>query len=302
MDTIQTMRRFNRFYTGVLGLFSPKLMGSGQTLVEARILYEIWRQPGMSSADLMRLLDMDRGQLSKVITRLAKQGLLLKNEKHAGRRGIPLNPTPKGVRLAQELDAMSNRQAATLLVPLNDKQQGRLIQAMGEIETMLSASSEPESEVTIRSALPGDLGWVVERHAKLYRESHGFNEEFEKYVLLGLAEYLRKGAGRSRLWMAERDAQPLGSIAIVEQEPNMAQMRWLIVDPLARGLGVGRMLAEKAIAFSREENFDAVFLWTIDSLLPAIRMYKSLGFVLSESKTGEMGGVLLTEQRWELAL
>ncbi|BBD08654.1 bifunctional helix-turn-helix transcriptional regulator/GNAT family N-acetyltransferase [Desulfovibrio ferrophilus] len=304
MKEIEAFRRFNRFYTRILGLFSPRLMGSGQTLVEARILYELWQQPGLSSADLMRLLDMDRGQLSRVIAGLCRQGLVLKKETHAGRRAIPLNLTPQGLRVMKELDLMSSRQAEGLLSSLGAAGRKRLAQAMGEVEALLGAGAWPssEGEVVVRTARSGDMGWVVQRHGELYRDSHGFNEEFEKYVLLGLAEFARKASPKSGLWVAEQSGQVLGSIGIVESEGEMAQLRWLIVDPQARGLGLGRKLVDQAVTFSREQGYKGIFLWTIDSLLPAIRLYQSFGFELTEIKPGKMGGITLTEQRMDLAI
>ncbi|MBU1002071.1 MAG: bifunctional helix-turn-helix transcriptional regulator/GNAT family N-acetyltransferase [Proteobacteria bacterium] len=302
MKEIEAFRRFNRFYTRVLGLFSQRILGSGQTLVEARILFEVWQQPGISSAELMRLLDMDRGQLSRVIARLGRQGLVHKPEKHAGRRAIPLNLTPEGLRLAQELDELSSRQAGGLLARLGAGQRLRLARDMGEIEDLLGAAPGAEAEVVVRAARSGDMGWVIQRHGEVYQQSHGFNEEFEGYVLLGLAEFVRTASHRSGLWIAEQGGHRLGCVAIVEREDNMAQLRWLLVEPEARGLGVGRLLVDRAVGFCREQGYERVFLWTIDFLTPAINLYESMGFALTESKQGSMGCVTCNEQRMNLLL
>lgn len=302
MQEIEAFRRFNRFYTRVLGLFGQRILGSGQTLVEARILYEVCQEPGLSSAELMRLLDMDRGQLSRVIARLVRQGLVLKPEKHAGRRAIPLTLTPEGQRVMQELDGLSSRQAEGLLSPLGAGQRKRLARAMAEIESLLCGPAQPSPEVVVRPARSGDMGWVIQRHGEVYEQSHGFNEEFEGYVLLGLAEFKRAASPKSGLWIAERDGQRLGCIAIVEREGNTAQLRWLLVEPEARGLGVGRLLVDRAVNFCREQGYERIFLWTIDFLTPAINLYKSVGFALTEAKEGSMGCVTCNEQRMELSL
>jgi len=176
------------------------------------------------------------------------------------------------------------------------------VQAMEEIETLLGTASAAPSKVVVRPARSGDMGWVIQRHGELYRDSHGFNEEFEKYVLFGLADFARKASPKSGLWVAEQSGQVLGSIGIVEGGGRMAQLRWLIVDPQARGLGVGRKLVDQVVNFSREHGYKGIFLWTIDSLLPAIRLYQSFGFELTETKPGKMGGITLTEQRMDLVI
>lgn len=302
MKAITAIRQFNRFYTRLLGLFQPKLMGSGQTLVEARILYEVWQQPGISSADITRLLDMDRGQLSRVISKLVKQGLLIKTEKHAGRRGIPLTLTPQGEELATALDAMSNQQVSELIHPLEPAAQHRLIEAMRDITIALSDGAPSRTEVTVRPARSGEMGWVIQRHCDLYGTSHGFDEDFEKYVLQGLADFTRKRSDRSRLWIAGQDDFRLGCCAVVESEANMAQLRWLLVEPQARGLGVGRKLVTHVLNFCREKQYDSLFLWTIASLRPARKLYQSVGFQLAESIESEMGGTPCVEQRWVMKL
>lgn len=304
MKEINAFRHFNRFYTRVLGLFSPRIIGSDKTLVEARILYELWQRPGLSSADLGRLLDMDRGQLSRVLARLARQGLVAKPEKHAGRRAIPLDLTAEGLAQMLRLDALSSEQARGLLEPLGPQGRSRLALAMAEIEGLLAhgGPAPDPAGVVLRAARTGELGWLIHRYALLHRESHGFNEEFEKYLVLGMAEYLDGASPGSRLWVAEREGDILGCIAIVDKGAGVAQLRWLVVEPHARGLGLGRRLVERAVAFAREAGHRRIFLWTIDSLTPAITLYRSVGFVRTEIKRGLMGGVELTEERMDLEL
>lgn len=298
MTDIDALRSFNRFYTRVLGLFHPKLLGSDRTLVEARVLYEVWRNPGVSSAELVRLLDVDRGQLSRVVKRLGAQGLVAKPERHAGRRGIPLELTGEGLRAMLALDGESSNQAAALLAPLRAGERKRLVEALVEVRALLARAADMQPAVVLRHARPGDMGRIIERHAVLYAESHDFDEDFEKYVLLGMADWLRTSGGRSALWVAERGGEFLGSVAVVEAEPGQAQLRWLIVEPHARGAGVGRKLVERAVAFAREQEYAELFLWTLDSLAPARTLYESAGFSLTESQPGHMGGRACVEERW----
>ena len=157
------------------------------------------------------------------------------------------------------------------------------------------------AEVVIREARPGDMGRVIERHAALYGQSHGFDADFEKYVLLGMADWLRSGDGGGALWVAEAGGVFLGSVAVVRAGDGRAQLRWLLVEPEARGRGVGRLLVERAVSFACEEGCDELFLWTLDFLAPARSLYRSAGFELAESVPGAMGGKPCVEERWTMA-
>jgi ribosomal protein S18 acetylase RimI-like enzyme len=165
------------------------------------------------------------------------------------------------------------------------------------------ASGRPS--VRLRESGPdgtGDLGWVIASHAACYGREYGFNREFEEYVLLGMAEYLRKDPAGSKLWIAELDGEPAGSVGIVELEHGQAQMRWLLVEPRARGLGLGKTLTEHALAFCRERGYAEVILWTLQTLDAARAMYRSLGFEVTEIKDSAMGGQPVVEERWSLRL
>jgi DNA-binding MarR family transcriptional regulator/GNAT superfamily N-acetyltransferase len=302
MNDIEALRSFNRFYTRVLGLFHPRILGGGQTLVEARVLFEVRREPGLSSADLGRMLDLDRGHLSRVVNRLVRQGLVRKPERHAGRRGIPLTLTDEGARVIESLEARSSAQAAELLAPLDAAGRGRLARALAEVRSLLGGAGGARAGVVIRGARPGDMGRVIERHAALYGESHGFDADFEKYVLLGMADWLRSGDGGGALWVAEAGGVFLGSVAVVRAGDGRAQLRWLLVEPEARGRGVGRLLVERAVSFARGKGYAELFLWTLDFLAPAKALYRSVGFVLAESVPGVMGGKPCVEERWAMAL
>ncbi len=171
--------------------------------------------------------------------------------------------------------------------------------ARGSVQDMTPA--EPP-KILIRPARPGDMGWVIQRHALIYASEWGFGPEFERYVLLGLAASLQSRSGRKGLWIAEREGEALGSVGVVEATANQAQLRWLLVEPAARGLGLGRALVEQALAHCREHGFASVFLWTLRALEPARRLYASLDFSLAEEKPGLMGGQPHVEERWELRL
>lgn len=296
------LRRFNRFYTRLLGLLNRQLLDSPLSLSEARILYEIAAAPGCVAAELAQVLGMDRGQLSRTLSRLMQQGLVARRGKPGGRKSLPLSLTSKGLGVLSHLEHAADKQAERILAPLDERGTARLQACLGEAQALLQNEIRPEQSVTLRTPASGDLGWIVMRHAEFYGHGHGFGPGFEGYVLLGLAEYLQRSNARSRIWIAQRGGEPLGSVAIVEQPGNQAQMRWLLVEPHARGLGVGKLLVRQAMDFAREQGFARVFLWTVSELLPARSLYSSLGFFVIETKEGDMGGRPVTEECWAMDL
>jgi N-acetylglutamate synthase-like GNAT family acetyltransferase len=158
--------------------------------------------------------------------------------------------------------------------------------------------------VTVRTALaPGDLGTIVRLHGVLYAREHGFDPTFEAYVAEPLGAFVRAAAPRERLWLAEREGRVVGCVAIVAAAPDTAQLRWFLVDPVARGAGVGRRLLDEAITFSRGAGYRAVLLWTVRSLEAAARLYRAAGFRLVEERPpARLWGTVVVEERYELPL
>lgn len=303
-ETITALRRFNRFHTRLMGLFSRRLLDSPLNLAEARALYEIVASPGVSAADLSRELGMDRGQLSRILARLLKQDLVTRQGRPTGRKALPLHPTEQGRTLLATLEDAADKQAAALLAPLDVKDRERLREALDEVRAILgdSLSQGVKRKVTLREAASGDLGWIITRHAETYGCEHGFSQEFEAYVLLGMAEYLRQDTGRSQVWVAELDGAAAGSVGVVELSKTRAQLRWLLVEPWARGLGLGRKLVARALAFGQKQGFKELVLWTLRDLHAARRLYASMSFELRETKKGLMGGRAMTEECWVCTL
>jgi GNAT superfamily N-acetyltransferase len=159
------------------------------------------------------------------------------------------------------------------------------------------------SDVTIRTDLrPGDLGAVVSLHGHLYAREHGFDMTFEAYVAGPLAELALRNSDRERLWLAERGGRLVGCVAIVAASAGVAQLRWYLVDPAARGAGLGTRLLNEAVAFSRRCGYRQVILWTVSALTGAARLYRAAGFRLVEEAPRRAWGVDVVEERYELAL
>jgi ribosomal protein S18 acetylase RimI-like enzyme len=165
------------------------------------------------------------------------------------------------------------------------------------------ASIGPSGAVTLRTELrPGDLGRIILLHGTVYARECGFDHTFEAYVAGPLAEFARAVSSRERLWLAERDGVLVGCIAIVAAAPRTAQLRWFLVDPSARGAGLGRRLLDEALAFSKQCGYDTVILWTVSALTAAAHLYRSVGFRKTAEKPGRMWGVEVVEEKYEMRL
>jgi GNAT superfamily N-acetyltransferase len=167
---------------------------------------------------------------------------------------------------------------------------------------MQRASDLPDAVIIRTSLLPGDLGSIVRLHGTLYAQEYGFDPTFEAYVAGPLAEFVRAASDRERLWIAERGGQIVGCVVIVAAAPQTAQLRWFLVDPSARGAGLGKRLLAEAIAFCKAVGYHRIILWTVSALAAAGHLYRSAGFRKVEEKPGRMWGVDVVEEKYELAL
>jgi ribosomal protein S18 acetylase RimI-like enzyme len=167
----------------------------------------------------------------------------------------------------------------------------------------MQSVATPLGPITLRSDLrPGDLGAIVYLHGIVYARERGFDPTFEAYVAGPLAQFVCEGGDRQRLWIAEREGRLVGCVAIVAASPRTAQLRWFLVDPDVRGVGLGRLLLLEAIAFCEEHGYAEVILWTESALEAAAHLYRSAGFQKVEEKPGRMWGVDLVEEKYELHL
>jgi len=148
---------------------------------------------------------------------------------------------------------------------------------------------------------PGDLGMVVHLHGLLYAREYGLDTTFEPYVAEPLAQCVRAGSGR--IWIAEDETgRMLGSIAMVDVGQHVGQLRWFLLVPEARGIGLGHRLLETALAYARDRGVLRIFLWSFAELGDARRLYERAGFRVSETRTGRVWGAERTELRMELSL
>lgn len=299
-DPIATVRAFNRFYTRHLGVLDQQLLESPYSLTEARVLYELANKDGQSAKEIGVGLKLDAGYLSRILKDFDDKGLVVRKPSPADRRQYMLSLTAKGRLAFGRLNRGSHDQAAVMLDALGTRAP-RVVQAMTTIETLLGDSEPPQA--TLRSPRPGDMGWVVQSHGALYAAEYGYNASFEGLVAEIVAKYLASfDPSRERCWIAEMDGAPVGSIFLVKASDDVAKIRLLIIDPVARGQNLGHRLTAKAVNFARQCGYRTITLWTQSDLFAARKIYERAGFKLVASEPHRSFGQNLVGETWELVL
>jgi DNA-binding MarR family transcriptional regulator/GNAT superfamily N-acetyltransferase len=305
-DPTTAVRRFNRFYTRQIGLLDEGLLESPFSLTVVRVLYEIAHRPGITATDLGEILALDPGYLSRMLRGLRKQGLVTARAPASDRRQRQLALTARGSRTFGTLDARSSEEVGAMLARLGRKERRDLIEAMRAIERVLGDAGEHDTakpDVVLRHPRPGDLGWVVKRHGELYAAEYDWNAEFEGLVAGVVGRYVAELDPRvERCWIAELDGEPAGSVFLVRDTAEVAKLRLLLVEPWARGHGVGTRLVDECLRFARSAGYAVVKLWTNDVLHAARRIYERAGFRLVEENPHHSFGHDLVGQTWELDL
>ena len=300
---IAAVRHFNRFYTQELGVLSEAFLNTPFSLTEARVLYALAHRDGATATWLGRDLDLDAGYLSRILREFERQGLILRSPSANDGRQTLISLTPAGRDAFEPLDRASHREVASLLSRLAEPDQDRLVGAMRLIGELLGESPETAPAFILRPHRPGDMGWVTQRHGALYSEEYGLNHKMEAYVAEVVAKFLRDfDPTREHCWIAERDGAPIGSVFLVKESDAVARLRLLIVEPRARGLGVGRRLVEECVRFARQAGYREVTLWTHSILIAARRIYDSVGFKIVETEMHDEFGPELVGETWNLRL
>ena len=305
------MRSFNRFYTRRIGVLHESLADTRFSLTESRLLWEFAHRERTTAAELACDLDLDPGYLSRLL-RTFKSRKLIRAERSADdARHLHLSITAAGQRAFAPLDRRTEAQVEALLSMLPDAEQATLLRAMAEIETLLGEQRRERSPWLLRPPRSGDLGWVVERHGALYASEYGWDMRFEALVARIVADFVERfDATREVCWIAERDGANLGCVFLVQACDDAsgeviaatAQLRMLLVEPAARGLGIGARLVDECERFARAKGYRKIVLWTNSVLLAARAIYARSGYVLTTSEPHRSFGKKLVGETWELAL
>lgn len=306
---IVAFRRFNRFYTRVLGLLDEQLVRSGFSLAEARILFELAARtaadaPLIVARDIGEELGLDAGYLSRILRRLEDAGLIARRPMPADARNAILRLTRKGRNAFAELDRRSSIQASELIEPLVPGTRSSLIRSMQTIETALSPHVL-RSPLVLRPHRAGDMGWVISRNGAVYAQEYGWDQSYEALVARICADFLDNfRPARERCWIAERDGERLGCIFCVQhpEREDTAKLRLLLVEPAARGLGLGRALVNECVSFARACGYKRMTLWTQSILKAAHHLYEQAGFRLTHEEPHHSFSHDLMSQTWEMEL
>ncbi|HYB86956.1 MAG TPA: helix-turn-helix domain-containing GNAT family N-acetyltransferase [Streptosporangiaceae bacterium] len=299
---VAAVREFTRFYTNLLGLLREGLLDSPYSMTEARVLFELARQDAVEAAHLRRWLDIDAGYLSRMLARFEADGLVTKARSPADGRRQVIGLTPAGRAVFTTLDARSGDQIRALLAGLTPAGRERLTAAMASIRELIGPAPPPAAFV-LRPPAPGDLGWVVQRHGALYAAEYGWEASFEALVARIVADYAARDDHRGEAaWIAELDGEPAGCVFCMRKTGTTAQLRLLLVEPRARGLGMGGRLVGECVSFARRSGYREIVLWTNDVLHAARRIYQRAGFQLISAQPHHAFGHDLVEQDWQLPL
>jgi DNA-binding MarR family transcriptional regulator/GNAT superfamily N-acetyltransferase len=302
------VRHFNRFYTRRIGALGGAHLDSEFSLTEVRVLYELAHGDRTTAAGIASALEIDRGYLSRMLRAFKRRGLITTRRDADDRRHTHLALTAIGRKAFAPLDRRARDEVVQMLAPLSDSRQRRVVSAMATIRGSLERSARPgprqvEEPYTLRPHRPGDMGWIVHRHGALYQAEYGYDERFEALVARVVADFIEHlDPARERCWIAERNGETVGSVFVVGKSKHVAKLRLLLVEPSARGLGIGKRLVDEVVQFARGAGYRKVVLWTQSELTAARRIYHAAGFRCVREESHRSFGTPAVAEVWELEL
>ena len=301
---IGAVRHFNRFYTKQIGALNEGLLESPFTLTEARIIYELANRERPTATDLGNELGIDAGYLSRTLRALETRKVITRKTSSTDARQSVVGLSAKGRKEFESLDRLSRNQIEEILNELSPSEQKRLLSAMTLIESTLAKNKVDETySYVLRQPEPGDMGWVVQSNGTLYAQEYGWDENYEALVAQIVADFVKNiDPKKERCWIAEKDGENVGSVFLVKESDEVARLRLLIVDPKARGLGIGKRLVDECTRFARRAGYKKITLWTNSVLLAARSIYQKAGYELAKSESHHSFGHDLVGETWELTL
>ncbi|MBR1218143.1 MarR family transcriptional regulator [Bradyrhizobium sp. U87765 SZCCT0131] len=300
---VAAVRHFNRRYTRTIGVLDQHLLASPYSLTEARVLFELAHRDNLTAKTLGAELAIDAGYLSRIVQRFADEDLITRTPLASDRRQHGMVLTARGRAAYDVLDGRSRAAVSALLEPLPPAARARLVAAMGHVDRILNNEKPDAGNVVLRPHRPGDMGWVVQLNGESYAREYGWDISYEALCAEIVASFVKNfDPAHEHCWIAELDGERLGAVFVVRQSDEVAKLRLLLVDPAARGLGLGKRLVEECIGFARARGYRKMTLWTQDILLAARRIYSDAGFVRVGVEPHHSFGHDLVGETWELAL
>lgn len=300
---IDAVRRFNRFYTSRIGVLQDGYLHSPFALAEVRVLYELAHRDRCTATQLSRELDLDRGYLSRILHRFVSRGLLDRTPSTHDGRETCLHLTEAGRAVCDPLEHSAREQIGALLAALPESAQTQVVASLQQIEGLLGQRPIDSTPVVLRQQRAGDMGWVVQRHGALYAAEYGFDTHFEALVASIVAKFVgHLDPARERCWIAERAGEPLGCVFLVRASRTAGKLRLFLVEPHARGLGIGTRLVDELISFARSAGYRQIRLWTQSNLQAARHVYARAGFEKIAEEPHHSFSQDLVAETWQLRL
>lgn len=300
---VAAVREFNRFYTRQIGVLTEAYLESPFSLTEARVIYELAHHDATTATGLCKELGLDAGYLSRILRGFKKRGLIEAQLSDTDRRLSLLKLTASGQQAFAFLDSHSQNEIEALLSRMQAEDRNRLLAAMQTIQRLIGSDRRSPAGYLLRPHQPGDMGWVVHRHGVLYAEEYLWDEHFEALIADIVAKFIRHFDPRwERCWIAERGGGNVGSVFLVRKSRQVAKLRLLLVDPKARGMGIGTRLVEECLRFARQAGYRKITLWTNSILVAARKIYEKAGFEMIASEPHHSFGHDLISETWERAL
>ena len=301
-DPVAAVRRFNRFYTRAIGVLDKGYLGTPYTLAEGRVLYEVAKGEGVTAKAIGEITGLDAGYLSRILGKLERDSVVARERSATDGRSAVLRLTAHGQEVFSPFDQRSAALVEGMIGGLSGDARRRLTGAMAEVEELLGAA--PADPVILRPHRTGDMGWIVERHGLNYAREYGWNGHIEAVTARICADFLDShDPALERCWVAERGGERLGCVFLVKDDaPGVARLRLLMLEPAARGLGLGKRLVGECVGFARAAGYREIVLWTHAVLMAARAIYAQQGFRLEETWTHDDFGAPEVSETWRLAL
>lgn len=300
---IEAVRRFTRFYTRKMGVLHEHLLDSPFSLTEGRVVYELAHHEMTTAAELAKELGLDPSYLSRILKELEKRELIARRPSQSDGRENLVTLTEQGQEGFALINARSQNEVAAMLDGVSTPDQQRLLDAMATIQGVLGDEPPHRVPFILRPHQPGDMGWIIHRHGILYSQEYRWDETFEALVAEIAAKFIQTfNADRERCWIAEKDGENVGCVLLVRESDEVAKLRLLLIEPKARGLGIGKRLVAECIRFAQLKGYRRITLWTNDVLVAARHIYEAAGFKLIKEEPHRSFGHDLVGQHWNLEL